>query len=110
MPYPLQRALAALVAIVLVTLGAITVSPDALGVSPRAVAWIGVLVMTLAAGQSFLPRVQGRDNYPKALMERGWALPSEYRLLIARTLAERAAEEEKALTTRPPEWPPGAVV
>lgn len=55
-----ERIFAIVIAVVLATLTTIQVAdPSLLGISPRAVAWLGIVAGALGTVQSFLPAVQG---------------------------------------------------
>lgn len=88
------RVLSIAVAVAIGVLGAVQLAaPEALGISPVAARWLGIIGTGLGVLATFLPRVQGSSTDPAALADRVWSLPEEDRRAIGRDLAARAETE-----------------
>jgi len=92
------RILSIAVAVALGMLGAVQIAdPSALGITPVAARWLGIIATGLGILQGFLPRVQGPTTDPETLADRIWDLPEEDRQQIATTLANRAERAARAV-------------
>lgn len=88
------RVLSIAVSVALGMLGAVQLAaPEALGISPIAARWLGIVATGLGILAGFLPRVQGPSTDPDALADRVLSLTPAQRAALADELEHRALIE-----------------
>lgn len=94
MTYAQQVIVARCIGVTIVAVGLITAGNlDLLGITPRMAAWLGILSAVLGSAASMLPSVRATGLDPEKLADRVWELPPDGRMVVATTLADRAAHD-----------------
>lgn len=65
---------------------------DLLGLSPRVLAWLGIVASFLTIAATWLPSIRGRAADPTFLADRISELPPKKRKTLATTMANRATK------------------
>lgn len=88
------RVLSIAVAVCLGMLAAVQLAtPEALGISPVAARWLGIVAAGLGILQGFLPRIQGPSTDPLVLADRVMGLDHVERSILISEVERRAVGE-----------------